>query len=94
MMFEDYNDDWDIMAGVKWVSLDEKTSVAYALSSGRQSFMPVVRPADVANDDNRFVYSLVFQRQLAERLRYVLVHNLGYETVFRSWAALTLNGTA
>ncbi len=75
-MFEDYNDDWDIMAGVKWASLDEKTSVAYALSSGRQSFMPLLN----ANDDNRFVYSLVFQRQLTERLRYVLVHNLGSET--------------
>lgn len=76
MMFEDYNNDWDIMAGIKWNSLDQKTSVAYALSSGRQSFMPVVD----ANNDNRFVYSLVVQRQLTERLRYVMVHNLGYET--------------
>jgi hypothetical protein len=74
IMFEDYNDDWDIMAGVKWASLDDKTSVAFALSSGRQSLMPVF---PFANDDNRFVYSLVFQRQLTERLRYVLVHNLG-----------------
>jgi hypothetical protein len=78
MMFEDANDDWDVMAGVKWTSLDERTSVAYALSSGRQSFLPVVD----ANNDNRFVYSLVLQRQMTERLRYVLVHNLGYETGF------------
>jgi hypothetical protein len=76
MMFEDYTNDWDIMAGIKWNSLDQKTSVAYALSSGRQSFQPVVD----ADNDNRFVYSLVVQRQLTERLRYVMVHNLGHET--------------
>jgi hypothetical protein len=43
----------------------------YAISSGRASF-----PLD---DDNRFVYSLVFQHQLSESLKYVLVHNLGVE---------------
>ncbi len=75
MLFEDYNDDWDVMAGIKWASCDNKTSLAYAVSTGRQSFQPVL-PID---DDNRFVYSLVAQRQLTERLRYVLVHNLGYE---------------
>ncbi len=78
MMFEDYNDDWDIMAGIKWAGCDGNTSVAFALSSGRQSLMPVIE----ANDDNRFVYSLVLQQKLTERLRYVLVHNLGYETGF------------
>lgn len=75
MMFEDYNDDWDVMAGIKWARSDGKSSLAYAISSGRQSFQPVA-PID---DDNRFVYSLVAQQQLSERLRYVLVHNLGYE---------------
>jgi hypothetical protein len=78
MMFEDYNDDWDIMAGIKWASCSGNTSVAFALSSGRQSLRPVIE----ADDDNRFVYSLVIQQKLTERLRYVLVHNLGYETGF------------
>ena len=81
MQFESWNDDWDVMAGVRWESCDGRTSLAYALSSGRQSFQPVL-PFD---NDNRFVYSLVAQRQLTGRLRYVMVHNLGYEknSIFR-----------
>ncbi len=71
MQFEDYNDDLDFMGGVKWSSCDKGTSIAYAISTGRQSF-----PLD---DDNRFVYSFVFQRQVTCRLKYVLVHNLGVE---------------
>jgi hypothetical protein len=72
MQFEDYNDDLAFMGGVKWESCDKRSSIAYAISTGRES-VPL-------EDDNRFVYSLVAQRQLSERLRYVLVHNLGVET--------------
>jgi hypothetical protein len=72
MAFEDFNDDLDFMGGVKWTSCDKRTSLAYALSTGRQSFP--------FNDDNRFVYSLVFQHAFTEKLKYVLVHNLGVES--------------
>ncbi|MCH5377962.1 MAG: porin, partial [Planctomycetes bacterium] len=75
MMFEDFDNDLAVMAGIKWTSSDNKTVLTYALSSGRESF----RPALPVEDDNRFVYSLVAQRQVTERLRYVLVHNLGFE---------------
>ena len=70
LMFEDYNEDLDVMAGIKWTSCDKKTTLAYALSSG---------PQDPAGVQNRFVYSLVAQRQVTEKLRYVLVHNYGHE---------------
>ena len=75
-MFEDFNDELAVMAGVKWVSSDKKTSVAYALSSGQET---VNYPPFYFNDENRFVYSLVIQRELTEKLKYVLVHNLGFE---------------
>jgi hypothetical protein len=71
MQFEDFNDAWDVMAGVKWKSCDKKTELRYALSSGKQSF-----PFD---DNNRFVSSIVFQHQISEPLRYVAVQNLGVE---------------
>lgn len=68
MKFEDNNDNLDVMAGVKWNSDDQRTSLAYAISSG---------PQDNAGEQNRFVYSLVLKHQLTERFQYVLVHNLG-----------------
>lgn len=71
MQFEDYNDAWDVMAGIKWKSDDQRTELRYAVSSGKQSF-----PFD---DSNRFVYSLVFQRQVTDALQYVLVQNAGVE---------------
>lgn len=72
MQFEDFNDAWDVMAGIQWQSCDRKTELRYALSSGKQSF-----PFD---DDNRFVSSIVFQHQVTEPLRYVLIQNLGVES--------------
>ena len=71
MQFEDFNHNVDFMGGIKWVSCDKGTSLAYAVSTGRQSF-----PFD---DQNRFVYSLVLQQKLTKRLKYVLVHNAGIE---------------
>lgn len=76
-MFEDTNDTLDFMGGVKWVSLDQRTSVAYAVSVGPQD-----PPADVNNnpgDQDRFVYSLVLQQQVTDKFKYILVHNLGIE---------------
>jgi len=68
MKWEDNNDNLDVMAGMKWNSYDQRTSVAYAISSG---------PQDDAGQQNRFVYSLVLKHQLTEQFQYVLVHNLG-----------------
>ncbi|MCI0491321.1 MAG: porin [Planctomycetes bacterium] len=69
-MFEDYNDDLDFMGGVKWKSLDDQTSLAYALSTGAQ---------DPDGENNRFVYSFVAKQKVTKKLQYVLVHNLGNE---------------
>ena len=84
-MFEDTNEDLDFMGGVKWVSSDKRTSVAFALSTGAQDPLAVVDGVAIGDwngipgDQERFVYSLVFQHQLTDRFRYVAVHNLGYE---------------
>jgi hypothetical protein len=77
MQFEDFNDNVDIMAGIKWTSCDKATSLAYAINTGKQSF-----PFD---DQNRFVYSLVLQQKLTDRLKYVLVHNAGIENDTRPY---------
>ncbi len=77
LMFEDTNDTLDFMGGVKWNSENQRTKVAYAISVGPQD-----PPADfnqIPGDQDRFVYSLVIQQQLFERLQYVLVQNLGTE---------------
>lgn len=69
-MFEDYNDDLDFMGGIKWVSCDKQSSIAYAISTGAQ---------DPAGDDDRFVHSLVLKQKLTCNLDYVFVQNLGLE---------------
>lgn len=74
MQFEDFNNAWDVMAGIKWQSCDQKTELRYALSSGKQSMLPFG-----LDDKNRFVSSIVFQHQVTEPLRYVAVQNLGIE---------------
>lgn len=71
MMWEDLNNDCDFMGGVKWVSMDKATSISYSVSIGPQD--PVV------GDQNRFASSLLIQRRLNKKLRYVLQHNLGFE---------------
>ncbi len=85
MMFEDTNDEWDFMGGVKWVSSDKRTSVAFAVSVGAEDPGFILNGVPLGDwnghpgDQERFVYSLVFQHQFTERFRYVAVHNLGYE---------------
>jgi hypothetical protein len=77
LMFEDTNDHLDFMGGVKWASASGGTKVAYAISVGPQD-----PPADfnqIPGDQNRFVYSLVIQQKLSQKLQYVAVHNLGTE---------------
>ncbi|MBM4089287.1 MAG: porin [Planctomycetes bacterium] len=76
-MFEDNNDELDFMGGVKWNSANQRTKVAYAISVGPQD--GDVGFNTIPGDQNRFVYSLVLQQKIRERLQYVLVHNLGTE---------------
>ena len=76
-MFEDNNDTLDFMGGVRWGSPSGRTKIAYAVSAGPQD--PVVPNDTIPGDQDRFVYSLVVQQQLTERLEYVCVHNLGTE---------------
>ena len=77
LMFEDTNDTLDFMGGAKWTSPNERTKIAYAISVGPQD-----PPADFNNvpgDQDRFVYSLVIQQKIGEKLQYVAVQNLGTE---------------
>jgi hypothetical protein len=73
-MFEDYDGNLDFMGGIRWHSCDDRTSLAYAISTGRQTFDPVL-----LTDQNRFVHSLVLKHKVTERLEYVLVQNTGFE---------------
>jgi hypothetical protein len=70
MTFEDYNDIWDFMGGVRWTSESKKTSVAYSVDVG---------PQDHAGLQQRFASSLVFKHQLTDRFQYVLQHDLGQQ---------------
>jgi hypothetical protein len=68
MQFEDNNNKLDYMGGVKWISDNERLSLAYALSTG---------PQDDAGQQERFVHSLVAKLSVTEKLQYILVQNLG-----------------
>jgi len=70
MMFEDLNNEMDVTGGFRWKSWDDQTSIAYSITSG---------PQDPAGQQNRFVSSLVLQRQVSKKFKYVLVQNLGIE---------------
>jgi hypothetical protein len=72
--FKDNNDSLDVLAGFKWTSEDQGTSLSYGISSGKQAGPGLPLP-----DENRFISSLVLQHQLTENLKYVLVNNLGIE---------------
>ncbi|MBN1851821.1 MAG: porin [Pirellulales bacterium] len=71
-MFEDNNNDMDFMGGFKWLSDDERSSLAYAISSG---------PQDPAGEENRFVHSFVATHKFTEKFEYVFIQNLGLEEV-------------
>jgi hypothetical protein len=70
MTFEDTNNIWDFMGGVRWTSHSKRTSAAYSVDVG---------PQDAAGLQQRFVSSLVFKHQVTERFEYVLQHDLGQE---------------
>lgn len=67
--FEDNNDRLNFQGGLMWTSPNQRTSLAYALDTGRN---------DDAGLQDEYIHSLVFQYQLTERLRYVLQNDLGF----------------
>jgi hypothetical protein len=77
MMFDDNNENLDVMAGLSWKSRSGDTEVAYDITVG---------PQDEAGQQDRFIYSLVLRQRLTPRLQYVLVHNLGWENDAVTWA--------
>lgn len=66
--FEDDNDKFDFLGGVKWHNDDNTTSVSYEIDVG---------PQDPAGVDSRYVYALVVKQQLTKKLLYVAQHNMG-----------------
>ena len=70
MTFEDVNNIWDFMGGVRWTSRSKKTSVAYSVDTG---------PQDPDGRQQRFASSLVFKHQFTEQFQYVLQNDLGQQ---------------
>lgn len=70
MMFEDNNHHYDFLGGIKWSSQNKKTDVSFMVTTG---------PQDPAGEQNVFVYALVLQRKLSERLTYVIQNDVGFQ---------------
>jgi hypothetical protein len=68
--WEDNNDRLEFLGKVAWTSCDERTSLAFALTSG---------PWDDAGQLNRTAYSLVFTHKFNCRFSYVVQHDLGVD---------------
>lgn len=67
-MFEDDNTELDFLGGAKWHAEDHKTSLSWMMDIG---------PQDPAGKDDQWVYSLVFTRQITEKLTYAAEHVMG-----------------
>ncbi len=65
-MWENPNDTMSFLGGICLSSLDERTSIGFAIDSG-----------DREENENRTILSLVFTRQLGERWTYVLQYDFG-----------------
>jgi len=72
--WENPNDTCAGIGGFKWTSPDNVNSIAFALHTG-----------DENGNGNRTAYSLVFTRQLTDRLEYALQHDLGIENDLAVW---------
>jgi len=69
VMFEDLNDDLDVMAGVKLV-VSDMTTLKYAFTNGAQ---------DLAGDRNRFAGTGVWEQKIGCNWKYIGVATYGYE---------------
>jgi hypothetical protein len=68
--WEDPNDSLGFLGGFTWTSMNKKTSVALNLTTSAE---------DPNGNNERSVYSLVVQRRISPRLRYVFQHDFGIE---------------
>ena len=71
--FDATHDHPSFLGGVTWTSCDKKTSLAVAMITGQE---------DGALDfigGNRTMYSVVFTRQLTDKLEYVAHHDCGWQ---------------
>ncbi len=78
--FDSNRDQWGLLAGFKWSN--SNTSLAWMVHTGEDGPPGVNNPAFFAgptNPNNVTVSSLVLQRQLSDRLRYVFQHDFGAE---------------
>ncbi|OHB68588.1 MAG: hypothetical protein A2V70_05870 [Planctomycetes bacterium RBG_13_63_9] len=69
-MWEDNNTDLSFLGGIEGTSRDGRTSLAFAITSGKY---------DDAGENRRNMYSVVFKRRVTCRLRYVLQHDFGID---------------
>jgi len=68
--WEDNNNDLSFLGGLSGSSWDGRTSVAYAITTGNY---------DDDGQHNRTMHSIVFTRQVTDRLLYVLQHDYGVD---------------
>jgi hypothetical protein len=68
--WEDNNSKLEFLGKIAWTSCDERTSLAFAMTTGAW---------DDAGQQNRTAYSLVFTRQFNDKFKYVLQHDLGVD---------------
>ena len=85
MTFEDVNNIWDFMGGVRWTSRNKKTSVAYSVDVG---------PQDPDGLQQRFVSSLVFKHQVDRPLPIRVAARLWPAEERACASARVPNGTA
>lgn len=71
--WEDVNNDLGWLAGFEWSSRDGRSTVAFALHSGAE------QPEPPNQGGERTTYSLIFTRQLADGIAYVVQHDRGFE---------------
>jgi len=68
--WQDNNRQGEFLGGATWTSCDERTSLAFAMTTGAWDDTGLL---------NRTMYSLVFTRQITDSFKYVLQHDLGID---------------
>lgn len=71
------SNEYGILAGVRWLSADRRTSLAATVHSGQD--VTNFRAGGTLIDADRDFYSLVLQHQINDCWRYVLQHDFGYQ---------------
>jgi len=82
--WEDPNDKLSYLTGFQWKSCDNRTNISFVLGTGNESlgtdFTPGRNPEPVPVSQSGATtthYSLVLSRQVTDRLKYVVQHDLG-----------------